>query len=51
MPKRYFNNPFIGKDVKDNEKLDEKELKSKIVNIVNQIIARQKITRKDLGGY
>ena len=49
MSKRYFFNPFIGKE-KSLEVIDKNFYKSQVENIVKQIVARQKTTRRDLDG-
>ena len=49
MSKRYFCNPFIGKE-KSLEVIDKNFYKSQVENIVKQIVARQKTGRRDLDG-
>ena len=49
MSKRYFCNPFIGKE-KSLEVIDRNFYKSQVENIVKQIVARQKTGRRDLDG-
>ena len=49
MSKRYFCNPFIGKE-KSLEVIDRNFYKSQVENIVQQIVSRQKTGRRDLDG-
>lgn len=49
MSKRYFCNPFIGKE-KSLEVIDRNFYKSQVENIVKQIVSRQKTGRRDLDG-
>ena len=48
MPKRYFVNGFVGKESL-HEVIDKTFVTGRIKEVVDQIIARQKLGRRDLG--
>ena len=48
MPKRYFVNGFVGKESL-HEVIDKTFVTGRISEIVDQIITRQKVGRRDLG--